>query len=198
MLNAYKMARSPLLESFDLSDGSCDPAVAAKPSLDWCNGHAAGLVDGQALAANAHNALSAEIAQTLADMGFGYAEARAQLLHGLKPLFGAVIRRILPGLADPAYAAQVVTLLYQAAEQDLGSPLELMVNPVHVAALAELLPFAVGMPVMMIGDPAVGRDQAILRSGQAETLLDVGAVLSGAQAALGAIFETVEESASYG
>lgn len=198
MLNVHKMTRPPQLECFDAPEPRVDSAVMAEPSADWREGHAAGLAEGQALAATEQAALSAEIAQTFADLAFSYVEARAQLMQGLKPLFGALIARVLPGLADPLLTAGVVDLLHQAAERDSSAPLELSVNPGRIDGLTGILPYAVGMPVILIADPDLGPDQAILRSRLAETALDVGAVLTGVQDAIGAIFESAQERVNYG
>lgn len=192
------MTRFPHLESFDLPDKLPDPTVIAEPTAEWRAGHAAGLAQGQAIAAAVQSDLTAEMAQCFADMGFGFAEARLQLLSGLKPLFGAIINRVLPGLSQSALAAQVVDLLYRAAAQDSRVPLELLVNPDRIDGLTSLLPYAVGMPVILVADPSVGLDQAVLRASQSETLLDVGTVLAGVQAALEAIFETTDERTNYG
>ena len=198
MPSAYKMARAPLLECFDLADKQSDPDIATKPSAEWCEGHAAGLTEGLARAALMQTALSADIAQCFSDMGFGYAEARAQLLHALKPLFGALIKRVLPGFAETALATQIVARLQEAAERDSSAPLELSVNPARIEGLSRLLPYAVGIPVLLIADQDVKLDQAVLRAIQSETLLDVGAVLEGVQTALEAIFETVDERVNHG
>ena len=187
------MARLPLLESFDAREGPIHEARELLPSSDWIDGHAQGLADGQAEAAAAQTALSAEIVQTLADLAFGYAEARTHILQGLKPLFAAMINRILPGLAEAAFATQLIRMLQDVAERDSALPAELSVNPARIDGLTALLPFAVGAPVVLVADPAIGIDQAVLRSGRAETALDVGAIIAGMQAALGAIFETAEE-----
>lgn len=192
------MTRFPHLESFDLPDKLPDPTVIAEPTAEWRAGHAAGLAQGQAIAAAVQSDLTAEMAQCFADMGFGFAEARLQLLSGLKPLFGAIINRVLPGLSQSALAAQVVDLLYRAAAQDSRVPLELLVNPDRIDGLTSLLPYAVGMPVILVADPSVGLDQAVIRASQSETLLDVGTVLAGVQAALEAIFETTDERTNYG
>ena len=198
MSSVFNVARSPVLESFDPAGRDADPKNVAKPNADWQDGHAKGLVAGQALALATQSALTAEIAQSLADMGFGFAEARVQLLRGLKPLFGALINRVLPGLSEQALAVQVISLLQQAAERDSSAPLELSVNPTQTAGLAALLPYAVGMPVILVADPQVGSGQAVLRSNHTETFLDVGAVLAGVQATLSAIFEAADERANYG
>ena len=198
MQSAHNTTRAPLLERFDASGDRNDPQILIPPSADWSDGHTIGFAEGKAHAAAQQSALSSEIAQTFADMGFGHAEARAQLLQGLKPLFGALINRILPGLAETAFGTHVVSVLLGAAEQDSGAPLELSVHPARIDGLCALLPHAVGLPVMLIADPGMARDQALLQSGRSETLLDVGAILAGAQAALGAMYETTDERVNYG
>lgn len=198
MPNVHKMSQTPVLESFDLPGNYADPTNAPIPSTDWIAGHAAGLTEGQALVASTQMALSAEIAQCFSDIGFGYAEARVQILNGLKPLFGAIINRLLPRLAEQGLATHIVAILHQTAEQDSGAAIELSVNPDQIDALAGLLPYAIGMPVVLIADPQVGPGQAILRSANVDTLLDIEAVLAGVQTALESIFETADERVKYG
>lgn len=192
------MGRAPLLESFDVTGPLPGPQDAPQPGPDWLDGHAQGVVDGRAQASAAQGAVSAEIAQTLSDMAFGYTEARAHLLSSLRPLFAALIAQVLPGVAQAAQASQLISLLNAAAETDSAMPLELTVNPGRADGLAALLPFAVGLPIMLVSDPSIGPDQAILRSATGETALDIGAVIAGASAALAAIFEPADERAFYG
>lgn len=192
------MGRSPLLESFDLAVPLFGPAMAPVPSPDWRDGHAQGFAEGRAQAGTEQAALSVEMAQTLSDMAFGYAEARAHVLTALGPLFAALIDHVLPGVTEAAHASDLVSLLNAAAKQDSAVPLELTVHPTRSAGLAALLPYAVGLPILLISDPTVGPDQAILRTGRGETMLDTGAVIIGAKAALAAIFETADQGVSYG
>jgi flagellar biosynthesis/type III secretory pathway protein FliH len=192
------MARIPVLECFDPSQDSAATERNRVPSPIWEEGHAQGLADGRALAEAEQAALSAEVAQALADMAFGYAEARATILHGLRPLFAALISRALPGISDTAHGLHVIRMLDEAVEKDSTTPAELSVHPDHVPALTSLLPYAVGMPVMLVADPGVRRDQAFLRNGRAETALDVGAMIAATQAALGAIFDNTDERVNYG
>lgn len=192
------MGRSPLLECFDAGDVLANSETNATPSPDWQEGHATGLSEGQALAMAAQGALTADIAQSFADMAFGYAEARAHVLLGLKPLFGALINRVLPQMTEVAVASHLIGLLNEAAAKDSALPVELSVHPMRIEALTALLPYAVGLPVMLVADPAIGVDQAVLRSGRAETALDIGAIIAGAQTVLGAIFESIDERVNYG
>ena len=192
------MGRSPLLECFDSAEFSGIAEPELRPSADWCDGHTTGQAVGYAQAMAEQAALSAEIAQAIADMSFGFAEARAHILQGLKPLFGALVNRVLPGMAEAALATHVVGLLNDAATQDSNLPVELSVHPARMDVLTAILPYAVGFPVMLMADPGIGVDQAVLRSARAETALDVGAVIAGVQTALGAIFETTDERVNYG
>ncbi len=192
------MGRLPLLECFDSDQPQMMSQADPGPSADWLDGHACGLEAGRSLAATAQTAVSAEISQTLADMSFGYTEARLQLLQSLRPLFRAIIGHVLPGIAETAQATHLIDLLNAAAALDSAVPIELTVHPSRITGLTALLPYAVGLPIMLVADPGIGQDQAVLRSGRVETALDVGAMIDGARAALGAIFETADERVNYG
>jgi hypothetical protein len=192
------MGRTPLLECFDPALLSSMSAPEPGPGPDWLDGHAQGMVEGRARVLAEQATLSAEMGQTLADMAFGYAEARAHILHGLTPLFRLLIGKLLPHLSGAAMSSHVIGLLTDAAAQDSAQPMELSVHPARIAALTELLPYAVGLPVVLVADPGIGIDQAVLRSGQSETALDVGAVIAGAQAAFEAIFVGKTERAHHG
>ena len=192
------MGRVPVLECFDLAQFPETAAGDAAPNPDWLDGHGVGLAEGRALALAEQAALSAEIAQSFADMAFGYVEARAHVLQGLKPLFGALISRVLPQLTEVAMASHLTSLLHDTATLDSALPMELSVHPGRIDALTALLPYAVGLPIMLVADPGIGVDQAVLLSGRAETSLDIGALITGVQVAFEAIFETTEERVNYG
>lgn len=192
------MSRFALLENFDDPDARTGATGRAGPTEDWLDGHAQGLADGLAQAAAAQSVLSAEIGQTLSDLGFSYAEARAEVLQSLGPLFSVLMARILPDLAAASHALRLVGLLQSAAEHDSARPVELSVHPDRIEGLAATLPYAVGLPVMLVADPSVGPNGAILQSARGETALDVDGMLAEATEALSAIFAPDEESRRHG
>jgi len=188
------MMHMTLLESFDSPDNAME---SAGPSPDWATGHLVGLAEGRALALSEQGRLSSDIVQSLADMSFGYAEARRHLLLSLRPLFMVLMDKFLPALVSDGLATQIVDLLQRTATEDLLTPIELHVHPDHVAGLQDLIRQA-AMPITLRGDPRLGLGQAQMSSTDGETLLDLDELLGATRGALSAIFFTPEQRVHHG
>ena len=188
------MTQVSLLECFDLplpvveSDG---------PSPDWTAGHLAGFTEGRALAVEEQGQFSAEIVQSLADMSFGYTEARGHLLLSLRPLFAVLMDRFLPALVREGFAAQLSDQLREVAANDLMTPIDLCVHPENIAGLKDVIRQA-GMPINLRGDPKLGRGQAQFSSPEVQTMLDLDEMLDAARAVLSAIFDVQESGIRHG
>jgi flagellar motor switch protein FliN/FliY len=164
-----------LLEAFDAPLAKRAPAG---PPPGWAEGHAVGLLEGRALgeaeARARAGALTEELAQALADMAWTYAEARAEVLAGLQPLFAAVTERLLPTAAHAALGPWLAEAVADAARADTAV-LTVAVHPSQAAAVAACLGIA---GVSVVADDALGPHAARVK-GRDETLLDLDACLQG-------------------
>lgn len=190
------MTRSLALEAFDLAPQP--PVEHPGPSDDWKSGHAEGLADGLAMAELRQTMLAETVVQAIADLSFTYAEARAQVLMSLRPLFAAIMSRLLPDIATAALLPHVVDLLAEAAQADSAMPVAITVHPSLQGGLAQVLASA-GTPMPKIQpDPNLGLGQVILRHGGSETALDLDGLVTDITAVLASILDTSATEAMHG
>lgn len=175
-----------LLEAFDILPPLPEPEG---PSPDWLDGHAAGLAQGLAQGAAEAEArsdhLTGELAQSLQDMAFGYAEAREQVLASLKPLFAALADRLLPQAAAEALGPWIAQALSDAAQSDSAAPIVVELHPDRVEAVRACLP--PGSPATLRPDASLDRSAARITTPLGESDLDLGACLAAMQEALFAL-----------
>lgn len=177
-----------LFEDFDAA-----PAAAehAGPPPDWLDGHSAGfregLAQGRAEAEAESSHLSRELAQSLQEMAFGYAEAREQVLLSLRPLFGVLIDRLLPAFAAEALGPWVAETLLTSARTCSATPLEIELHPDRIEAVRPCLP--PGLPATLLANPSLGPGAARFLRADRESDLDIDACLAALQEALAAFLD---------
>jgi flagellar assembly protein FliH len=110
-------------------------------------------------------------------MQTGLAEARAQILAALGPLFRGMVEKVLPAMARDALVPVIVERL-QALAQDLaGQPLSIRIHPGAHDTAAEML---AGFPAAfsLSDDPALGPGQALLALPDRERMIDLDGVIA--------------------
>lgn len=186
-----------LLEAFDAPPPPTEPAG---PSPDWLDGHALGLAEGLArgqAAAEAQAAhLSRDLARSLEDMAFGYAEAREQVLVSLRPLFGLLMNRLLPAAAAASLGPRIAELLLEAARADSAAPLVVEVHPDRLSAVRACLPPS--CPATLRPDPSLGSGGARITTPARESDLDLDACLASLRGALSALLDSTEGPVRHG
>lgn len=188
------MTRLDLLEFY----GPTGPA-AAEPSPAWQEGHAAGLAEGHARALADCQSLSETVVTRIEDMRFTHAEAQAQVLSALRPLFETLIDRVLPVLQETSTTLHLQRLLSDAAARDAEAPLLLRLSPAEADAFGPGLVCRPGPPVRIEADPALVDGEAVLGSAPSlETALDVPTLLETARSALSALVDDMEERTDHG
>lgn len=188
------MARLAVLESFD----TAAPPEPGGPGPDWLAGHAAGFDEGQAAARAEASALSAETAQRIADLCFGYAEAEAQILARLRPLFRALADRIVPAVLQDTLGVALAEELDAAVVADLARPAVLRVPPEDHAAVGSALAALARAPFVLRADPALGRGQALIETPVQSTAFDCGRLAADVDAALAALCIEPARNPSHG
>lgn len=186
---------SLLLEDFETG---ARPAVKAPPQPEDLPGYSEGFAAGQEDASNRQMHLDAEVVQALAEMSFGYAEARQHILTALQPLFRTLIEKLIPELLDESYQTRVMSTLMDAVTQDIDQSLVLTVHPDHVAGLAALAARQSGLPISVRPDASLPLSAAIIGNGTEETSLDLDALRTALTTTLSAIFDLQEETLRHG
>jgi len=166
------MPRLLTLESFE--DALADQQG---PTADYTTGYAEGFAAGEAsVRADVAN-LNEQFVQSVQDITFTFAEARAQILNGLAPMLQTVIAQVLPHCVETGFAGQLAELLTTAAEQDATRPLAIHLHPdsfESVAGLSDVLPKELSIQI----DPALSPHAAWIAQADGEMRLDADQLLA--------------------
>lgn len=188
------------LEAFDAVVPEVSPDPAPGPSPEWLDGHATGhaegLLQGAAEVEARSTHLSNELARSLQELTFGYAEARGQVLDSLEPLFRLLIDALLPAITAEALGPWIAESLLQAARTDSAAPFAIELHPDRMAAVEACLP--PGLPARLRPDPLLGPNAARLSLAQRDTDLDLDACLAALREALSALFDEPSRKVRHG
>lgn len=187
------MAKPAQLEAFELMTGR--DAAADEPSEDWVAGHAEGYAQGLADADAEQGRLTSELVTALDAQSLGYFEARDHLMRALRPMFEQLVTVLVPGLARAALPGMISEALMQMAAERLDQPLTLVVAPQSHAAIEALVAQIGEQSLHVQQDPQLGPNQAMIRGGAAEEIVDLDAILTEAQEALSALISETEARA---
>jgi flagellar assembly protein FliH len=124
--------------------------------------------------AESRHHVGADLAAALREMTMTHAEARAEVLASLGPLFEEIAGSLLPALAAAAVAPAVVAELRAAAAAGAAGRAVLIAAPGALPALERLLPAAPDLEVELRGEPAYAEGQVSLRFGAERRDIDLG------------------------
>ncbi len=183
---------SQILEPFD---ASIDTETG--PSEDYTAGFADGLAEAERRFQDSQSALSEELVSVIADWDFGFVEARAHLIAGLRPLFDAISRQLVPQLAKDTLWAHVATALLTEAEQCEGQ-ITLYLNGQIAAQVAPLIADKTNLPLECREDPTLSKMSARWSSTTGEQFFDLTPLCTQVSEALSAILEAGERKMNDG
>ncbi len=169
-------------------------AVTDGPGPEWSAGFAVGELAGREAAMAEQTAIRAELVQTLGDMAFGYAEAHAQILGKLRPLFAALVEKVLPEILHESFGAHLLDALLEQAQMDMSRPVRIVLNPAHIPGFAPLISQFAAFPVELAGDPTLSLSEALVANGPAETAIDPDRLLADLRACLAGLFTFPQRS----
>ena len=142
-----------------------------------------GLEDGVARAqlestAQQAKALS-DISASLADMAFGYAEARSELLNQIRPVIAQISEAVLPALAQETFSTHLIETLENAFARTTDQTAEISVAPDMVSVLSDA-----DLGFEPVPDPTLTLGQARLQGGGTHIMIDLPSLVSDLQKAL--------------
>ncbi|MDC0116170.1 hypothetical protein OAH97_01675 [Octadecabacter sp.] len=179
------------LENFD--DGvTPEPEESAEFKLGFEAGQAEALESNAAALTHATEAISA----TLADMAFGYTEARVMLLNRVRPLLAQVADVVLPQIAQDSFAAHLVEVLFADFETATTEPIRITLNPIAIKHVSSALS-EVAENFVFVADTALTDGQALLENAGTEIMIDLPALSLALHNALNGL-ETLKRSSSHG
>lgn len=161
-------------------------------------GYSAGWDDALAAQAQDQARISSALAANLEDLSFTYHEAVNQLLLTVEPVFRSLMETVLPDAILRSHGGLILEELQKLAQDRTAAPVRLLVPPGAGAALEELLPDNLTMPVDVIEDQSLEPGQADLRVGSVERELDCSQILKVLGEALDAFFYQTSEEAKNG
>lgn len=172
-----------LLDSFDQGafdaapDNEMEPpeAVAIRETdrlAAYESGYRCGWDDCLAADDDTRRRVGAELARNLADLGFTYHEARAQLLSETEALLETFFRVVCPRSVGPAVVRRLIDDVMDLAAETLDLPVEIVVSPADAVTAQLLLPETT-FPLSLIEEPALAEGQAYLRFGRSERIYDM-------------------------
>lgn len=156
-------------------------------------GYAAGWEDAVAAQDAETERLRAELARSLEDLSFTYAEAHRNVLRALEPLLSDMVTKIMPQIARSTLGPMVVEQLMPVATGLADVPVELAMAA-ETRPLVEPLLATAGarIPVRIAEDPTLAPGQVFLRFGERETRIDLAAVTAAIGAVLSDFFHEAE------
>ena len=179
---------------FTLESFECDGPIDVAQSADYSRG----LADGRAQAETSQNAdisRSIEgISSTLADMAFGYEEARLRVLERLHTLLGQVSEAVLPLIARETFGAHLIDVIEAEFQTTTSSPIMIAVAPDLVETLNTS---SIGDLFTFVANPTLDVGQALMCQDNTHILLDLPALTLALQSALNGL-ERPERTQSHG
>lgn len=166
------------LERFDDHD-QADPPQSAEFQKGFKAGQAA-LCD--SLQTRQTEELGA-ISSTLADMTFGFEEARQHLLSALAPLMAQVIDEIIPAILKDTFALHLEDVVQGMCVDAFETPVKINVSPQMFETLSAAT-LDIPPQFALTADPAIADGQAVITSEHASLIMDHHALFEGLRVAL--------------
>lgn len=180
------------LEQFDVTQ-----ADEGAEHLAYQEGYEEGLRAGLACAEAENAALNATLVQAISDIDFSYAEARAQLLHSLEPLFETLISTLLPHCVESAFASLLQTELNAAADSATGGPICIHVHPSQQATIKRATE-SLATKLFVRTDITLDQHAAWIQCGNTEARLDLDRLLEQISQALDPMIPTQDRTNANG
>ena len=180
------MTLKDLFQEFDAGGaGSQSPRTAPVPNVaempsdggagSYDAGYKSGWDDAVRASEERGERVSAELERTVQDLGFSYHEALDQLRGQFLEVLTQFLDALLPGTLPQVFRTQLEAIL--ADEADQSPEVEIVLSPEQVALFETLLTDDSATSVSFVAEGTLGLDQAYIRIGQRETLIDVGPLI---------------------
>lgn len=136
-------------------------------------GYRSGWEDCAKAEAESQRRIGADLAANLKELSLSFAQARADVLTALGPLFEDMAAQLLPRLAAEAIAPAVIAELRAAAESATQAKAVLFAAPAALPALVQLVEMQDGLEIELRAEPAYAEGQVSLRFGSERRDVDL-------------------------
>jgi hypothetical protein len=156
-----------------LTDTPEDTGPSDEDMATFDEGYRSGWDDCAKAEADTNRRIGADLAANLEALTRSYAEARADVLAALGPLFEDIAAQLLPRLAAEAVAPAVIAELRAAAEAASTTRAVLCAAPAALPALTRLIEMQEGLEIDLQAEPAFAEGQVSLRFGAERRDIDL-------------------------
>lgn len=167
------------------------------PPVGYEQGFADGIAATEAAREKSETRTLEDIAQTLADLDIGYAEARSAVLQSLNPLVQAICDSLLPTVEAEALAPQLIEMIEDAAKKASASHINIALSEADAARLTNL-PTPDGITLSINADQSLTTGQAVIRSDNEENFLDLPRASETIRDALASLTDEAERTRLHG
>ena len=161
-------------------------------------GYRAGWDDCETEGRDTRQAVGAELARNLQELGFTFHEARAHVLSGIEPLLSAIVGKVLPRLVSATVGASIVEELSGLVASAADPPVTILVSPASHDLVAGFLSDATALPHKLVAEETLSEWQVFFRLGDHEHQLDLGDVIDRIVARLEAFSDQNEKALKNG
>ncbi|MBN8631490.1 MAG: flagellar biosynthesis protein [Rhodobacterales bacterium] len=187
------LVRLEVFDSSPAADGSLRPLVEAtavdEARVDaFEQGYSAGWDDAAAAQQDDQTRIRADLARNLQSLSFTFQDARSHVLQAIRPLILEMVNRLLPEVAREALAPTVLDAIMPMADGLADAPLHLVLNPAVRRQVEDLVSQVTGLPMVIEEEPTMPEGQVYIRSGPAESKVDLAQVTTDITIAVRAFF----------
>jgi flagellar assembly protein FliH len=140
-------------------------------------GYKSGWDDANAETEASDRRIAADLERTLSELGFTYAEARAELLRGMRGLFDSVVKTFLPALAAEAVLPRVQSEIEAILDQSAAGALHLVASPDTARKLDQLAERYMETDLTITSEAAYPDGRVTLCHGAEAREIDLGALI---------------------
>lgn len=199
------MAIAHLLEDFSVIDRPeksaiemSDDAVEDIRLASFEQGYTAGWDDAIRVQSDDKSRVITTLAQNLEDFSFTYQEALAQMTKSVKPVFEALMHKVLPEALMQSVGARIVDQCLTLARDQVEQPVILVVPIGAGAALKPILKRDLPMHIAIRECSDIAPGQIQLRVGDGEREIDTDVLLASLNESVDAFYHTLTEDSLYG
>ena len=148
------------------------------------NGYQSGWEDATAEREKSDHLITADLERNLRDISFSYAEARNEVLSGLKGLFDSILTGFLPSIAAEAVAPLVIGELETILNELGEARCEVLASPQTAAQLGWLAERYLESDLHIITEPAFADGRVSLRFGGEQREIDLSGMVQSMSTAI--------------
>lgn len=157
------------------------------------SGYRAGWDDATQAIQSEQDNISVELGNTLQRLSFTYYEAQSGILNAMRPVFDALVMRLLPSIAQKSLAPQIAEVAISMATDFADPPVHVFINPHVRLAVEQYLAGNADLPLILVDDPSLAPGQAYIRIDEEERRIDLDSAYNEIETVVENFFKHIEK-----